>query len=194
MTLPIKIPYPVLRQLLEIRLIGMEIGSGKRKRGKIIALDLEASPSPEYDILLELQIGVAKKLFLPKELSVFIHGSLDYDPETGRLFVGTFKIASKNRNFLFDKALEFLANRVYYRKVLDKAEIQVTEIIAPRLKRLNEKLEMGIPTAQGMVFHGAMDKVVIARIETASEYISVYVLFEGAAEVILQYVPDKNVT
>lgn len=194
LTLPIKIPYPVLRQVLESQLIGMEIGSGQRKRGKIVSLGVEASPLTEYDILLGLQIGVAKKLFVPKELSVFIHGSVDFEPKTGRLSVGIFKIASKSRNFLFDKALEFLANRVYYRKVLDKAAINVTELIAPRLKRLNEKLETGMPTAQGMVFHGAMDRIEITRIETASEYISVYVRFEGDAEVFLQYLPDSGVT
>ncbi len=133
LSLPIKIPYPVLRQLLETRLIGMEIGTSERKRGRILRLGLQPSPSPEYDMVLGLRIGLSRKVLWAKEVPLYVHASLNFDPESGRLSVGTYKIDSESKNFVLDKALEFLANRMYYRKVLDKASVNLNELIASKM-------------------------------------------------------------
>jgi len=46
--------------------------------------------------------------------------------------VGTFKIDAESKNFVLDKALEFLANRIYYQKVLDKATVNLNELMAKK--------------------------------------------------------------
>jgi hypothetical protein len=194
LTLPIKIPYPVLRELLETKLIGMEIGTGERKRGQILRLGLQASPLPDYDMVLGLRIGLARKVLWAKEVPLYLHASLDFDPESGRLSVGTFKIDVDSANFVLDKALEFLANRMYYRKVLDKASVNVNELIASKMAVLNEKLQSGIPSSQGMVFNGNMENITITQIEPGPEYIVVYAHFKGGAEVTLLNLPDLDFT
>ena len=87
LSLPIKIPYAVMQQLLETKLTGMEFGTGKRKKGRILGTSMEASPLEEYDILLGLRVVPARKILLPGEVTVYIHGNLQYDPETGQLSV-----------------------------------------------------------------------------------------------------------
>lgn len=192
LTLPIKIPYPILRQLLETKLVGMEIGTSERKRGQILRVGLQLSTLPKYDIVLGLRIGLASKVLWAKEMPLYIHASLNFDPEWGRLSVGTYKIDSESRNFVLDKAVEFLANRMYYRKVLDKASVNLNEMIASKMAVLNEKLQSGIPSSQGMVFNGNMENITITGIEPSPEYIVVYTHFKGQAEVTLQNLPDMD--
>ena len=194
LTLPIKIPYPVLRQLLETKLIGMEIGTSERKRGQILRLGLQVSPLPEYDIILGLRVGLVRKVFWTEEVPLYLHAALAFDPESGRLSVGAFKINFETKNVVLDKALAFLANRMYYRKVLDKASINLNEMIASKMAILNEKLQSGIPSSQGMIFSGNMENISITRIEPGPEYIVVYANFKGKAEVTLQNLPDIDFT
>ena len=192
LTLPIKIPYPVLRQLLETKLIGMEIGTSERKRGQILRLGLQVSPLPEYDIILGLRVGLVRKVFWTEEVPLYLHAALAFDPESGRLSVGAFKIDFETKNVVLDKALALLANRMYYRKVLDKASINLNEMIASKMAILNEKLQSGIPSSQGMIFSGNMENISITRIEPGQEYIVVYARFKGGAEVTLQNLPEMD--
>ncbi len=191
LSLPVKIPYAVMQQLLETKLAGMEIGMGKRKKGRILGTSMEASPLEEYDILLGLRVVPARKILLPGEVTVYIHGNLQYDPETGQLSVGTFKIQIKSRNLLMVKALEFLGNRMYYRKVLEKATVNLKDLIRPYRDQLNDKLGSGLAT-KDVVFHGKMDDISITRIEPDHEFIVVHARFEGCAEVTLQSVPFND--
>ena len=194
LALPIKIPYPVLRQLLETKLIGMEIGTSERKRGQILRLGLQVSPLPEYDIILGLRVGLVRKVLWTEEVPLYLHAALAFDPESGRLSVGAFKIDFETKNVVLDKALVFLANRMYYRKVLDKASVNLNEMIASKMALLNEKLQSGIPSSQGMVFSGNMENIMITGIEPGPEYIVVYANFKGKAEVTLQNLPDMDFT
>lgn len=189
LTLPIKIPYEVLQQLTDRKLIGMEIGTGKRKQGRILGTSLEVSPLSEYDVVLGLKMRIIRKILIAKEVKLFIHVSLAYDPDLGRLSVSTFKIDSKSKNFLLDKALELLANRIYYRKVIAKATYNLNELIGPYLTGLNERLRPGISFSQGMILQGTMENITITRIESLTDHVLVHTLFKGAAEVAIQKIP-----
>ena len=132
LTIPVKVPNAVLRKILETKLIGMKIGTAKRKRGQILRLSLQASPLQEFDIVLGLRIGLARKVLWAKEVPLYLHASLEFDSESGCLSVSTFKIDAESKNFVLDKALEFLANRIYYQKVLDKATVNLNELMAKK--------------------------------------------------------------
>lgn len=190
--LPIKIPYAVLQQLTDSKLIGMEIGTGKRKQGRILGTSLEASPLPEYDVVLGLKMRIIRKILVTKEVELFIHVSLAYDPDTGILSVGTFKIDAKSRNFLLNKTLEILANRIYYRKVLARATYNSNELIGPYLTGLNERLGQGISFSQGMIVRGTMEHITITRIEPLADHVLVHALFKGGAEVTVQQLPGTD--
>jgi len=79
LTIPVKVPNAVLRKILETKLIGMKIGTAKRKRGQILRLSLQASPLQEFDIVLGLRIGLARKVLWAKEVPLYLHTSLDFD-------------------------------------------------------------------------------------------------------------------
>lgn len=182
----------VLRQLTDKNLIGIEIGKGNRKQGRIIGTSLAASPLPDFDIVLGLQISITSQILLPKEATIFIYGSLDFEPETGRLSVGTFKIDAKSKNFLLDKTLEIFANRIYYRKVLDKATYNLNTLISPYLTTLNERMKSGMPLSQGIVLKGNLKNIAIIRIEPLTEHILVHAHFKGATEVDILEIPDTD--
>ncbi len=192
LTLPIKIPYEVLQQLTDRSLIGMEIGTGKRKEGRILDTNLEASPLPEFDVVLVLKMRILRKILVTKEVTLGIHASLVYDADTGILSVGDFKIDSKSKNFLLNKTLQILANRMYYRKILDKATYNLHELISSYLIGLNERLISGISFSQGMMLHGNMKSTTITHIEPLADYVLVHVLFEGAVEAAIQKLPDAD--
>ncbi len=191
LTLPIKIPYGVLQQLTDRALIGMEIGTGERKQGKILGTSLGASLLSEYDVVLGLKMRILSKI-VTKEVEVFIQVSLAYDPDFGELSVDTFKIASKSKNFLLDKTLQILANRIYYRKVLDTATYNLNKLIDPLLLSLNEKLASGISVVQAMILQGNMEKITIPEIEILTDHVLVHVHFKGAAEVSVQKIPGTD--
>ncbi|SDE84692.1 protein of unknown function [Pricia antarctica] len=189
LTLPIKIPYEVLQQLTDRNLIGMEIGTGKRKEGRIVDTNLEASPLPEFDVILVLKMHILRKILVTKEVTLGIHASLTYDTNTGILSVGDFKIDAKSKNFLLNKTLQILANRMYYRKVLDRATINVNELIGPYLTELNERLVPGISSPQGILLHGSIEQINISRIEPLTEHVLVHVQFKGGVEVTIEKLP-----
>ncbi|HEA19497.1 hypothetical protein LCGC14_0993250 [marine sediment metagenome] len=194
LTVPIKICYPVLQQVLETKLIGMEVGTEERKRGKILSVGLAPSPLADYHVVFELQLELARKLLWAKQIPMLIHCSLDFDPESGKLSVGTFKIDSKSRNFVLNRAFEFLANRVYYRKILDKASINLDELIAAKVSILNEKLLSGIAASKGMLFNGTMNTIALTKIEPGPEHFVVYARFKGEVEVTLSSLPEMDFT
>lgn len=192
LTLPIKIPYAILQQITDRKLIGMEIGTGKRKQGRILGTSLKASPMPEFDVVIGLKMRFLRKILVTKEVDLFIHVSLAYDPDMGRLSVGSFKIDSKSKNFLLNKTLETLANRMYYRKALDKATFNVKELIGPHVDRLNDRLGPGISFSQGMILQGNVENITLKRIEPLIHYVLIHVLFKGAVEVAVNKIPDGN--
>ncbi len=136
----------------------MEIGRGERKQGRILGTSLGASLLPEYDVVLGLKMRILSKILANKEVEVFIQVSLGYDPDLGELSVDTFKIASKSKNFLLDKTLQILANRIYYRRVLDTATYNLNKLIDPLLLNINENLSSGISVVQTMILQGKHGK------------------------------------
>ncbi len=192
LTLPLKIPYEVLQQLTDSTLIGMEIGTGERKHGRILGTSLGASLLPEYDVVLGLKMRILRKILVTKEVEVFIHVSLAYDPDLGEISADTFKIASKSKNFLLDKTLQKLANRIYYRKVLDKATYNLNTLIDPHLLTINEKLASGISVVQTLILQGNMEKITISQIDILTDHVLVPVFFEGAMQVTIQKISGTN--
>ncbi|MDT7827765.1 DUF4403 family protein [Pricia sp. S334] len=192
LTLPIKIPYEILQQLTDKNLIGIEIGTDERKHGRILGTSLGASLLPDYDVVLGLKMQVLRKYLGTKEVAVFIQVALAYDADSGELSADTFKIASKSKSFLLDKTLQILANRIYYRKVLNRATYNLNELIDPHLHRLNKKLRAGIPVVQGIHLQGRMDKITIPQISVLTDHILVHVHFNGGIEVNVRRLPDAD--
>ena len=192
LTLPIKISYEVMRQLMDSKLIGKEIGTSKRKQGRITGTSLKGSFLPEYDVVLGLKMRIIRKTLVTKEVELFIHVSLTYEPDTGILSVSTFKIDAKSKNFLLAKALEILANRIYYRKVLAKASFNLIELISPQIGRLNDRIEPGMPISEGMMLYGNMEDITITKIEPRSDHVLIYALFKGALGLDIQKIPDTD--
>ena len=181
-----------MRQLMDSKLIGKEIGTGKRKQGRITGTSLKGSFLPEYDVVLGLKMRIIRKILVTKEVELFIHVSLTYEPDTGILSVSTFKIDAKSKNFLLAKALEILANRIYYRRVLDKARFNLIELIGSHIRRLNDRIEPGMPISEGMMLYGNMADITITKIEPRSDYVLVHALFKGALGLDIQKIPDTE--
>lgn len=192
LTLPVKIPYEVLQQLTDKVLIGMEIGTGERKQGRILSTSIGASALPEYDVVLGLKLRVLRRILMAKEVEVFIQVSLAYDTDLGEISVDTYKIASKSKNFLLDKTLQILANRMYYDKILDKATYNFNTLIDPHLLDINEKLASGITFAQAITLRGNMKKITVTQIDTLPDHVLVHISFRGGAELSVQQLPDTN--
>ncbi|WP_149304088.1 DUF4403 family protein [Pareuzebyella sediminis] len=190
--LPIKISYTVLRQLMDVKLMGMELGSKDRKYAKIIGIQLEVSPLPDYDVVLGLRIALHRKIVGFKEMPIYLHGSLQYDSVTEQLSIGTFKMDSKSRNFLLDKALEAFANRLYYRKILDAASVDMKELIRPQLVKLNQKLETGVSLVKGTQLYGVLEGLSVAALESFNDHITVHVLVSGTVEMTLKELPPRD--
>jgi len=174
---------------MDVKLIGMELGSKDRKYAKIIGTQLEASPLPHYDIMLGLRVALNRKTLGFKEIPVYIHGSLHYDSDAGLFSIQTFKIDAKSRNFLLDKALEALANKLYYRKILDAASVDVKKLMQPELLMLNQRLKKGLSIAKGTQLGGILEKLSVLAVVAFKDYVRVHVLVSGTLEVTLDELP-----
>lgn len=187
--LPVNVSYTVLRQLMDKRLIGMELGSKSRKYAQIVGSQLEASPLPDYDVVLGLRIALHRKVVGFKELPIYLHGTLQYDASAELLSIGTFKMDSKSRNFLVDRALETLANTLYYQKIIGAAAVNIKESIRPQLALLNQRLSTGMSVVEGTRLSGRLEHLSVASVAALDNYIAVHVKVSGKFEVTLDELP-----
>lgn len=182
--LPVKIGYSVLENVLREKMVGemiqVEKGNGEFTRyAQVLDLSLMRSAEEDFDLTVEVKFQSLVKLFRNKTGSILFHLRIHYDEAAQLLEVDDYKIKGNSDNWMMDKSLETVANKLVYSKLKSKMRIDLIPHIEPQVKKLNAKLQNDFEAAEGVVLSGKIENIAIAEIIAGETDLYVLVHIQG---------------
>lgn len=184
LTLPVKIEYSVLQNLLRKKMIGEKISSeGKdgsaTNYAEILNISIQRSVKDNYDLAVEIQFRNLTSFLMNKEGKFVLYAALDFDELLQQIQVIDFEIDGTSRNWLFNNTIETIANTFMREKIRNKMKVDFQPEIQKQLVNINKKLESGFDVADGIVVSGDMKFIKINEIILQEKQVIVLVQVEG---------------
>lgn len=184
--LPVNVSYAAIEQLLKKKMTGeyiprKEEGGPDGPYAKILDISVSAADTGAFDIDLRMKISILRTVLKRDEADLVVSAILDFDNDSQMLFVPKFRLDSQTGSRFFNASLEVLANKVAYNQILKKARVNVGNIIAKELRKVNGILEKS-PELKGLKLSGAVEKVTLKEITAQQSGISLIIETEGNLE------------
>lgn len=182
--LPVKIGYTVLENVLRGKMAGemiqVEKGNGEfTKYAQVLDLSISRSSEENFDLTVEVKFRSLLKLFRNKNGSLLFHLRVHYDEAAQLLEVDDYRIKGNSDNWMMDRSLETVANKLVYNKLKSKMRIDLIPHIEPQVKKLNAKLQNDLEAAEGVFLSGKIENVSIAEIIAGETDLFVLVHIKG---------------
>lgn len=178
-SLPVKIPYMVLEEFLQEKMIGeiikKESSSGKvTNYAQILNIFLQKSDLEAFDIAVEIRFQTLTSIFKNKQASAIVHCAIALDKENQRIFISDYKVDGKTHNWFADTLLETVFNNWMYAKVKKKMNFDFLPQIQGQLTDFNSKLENQIEAIKGINLSGNIDSVEISEIKAEINHFLIF--------------------
>lgn len=182
--LPVKIDYQVLESYLRKKMKGEYISKTDKdgntsNYAEIHSVSLEKSYKEGYDIAVQLKFKTLTTIFKNKEGVIELYASLELDKAEQQLRVNDFKLIGATKNWLFDKAIESIANTFVHEKIKNKMKFDLRSEIEQKLPIINEKMEDPVEVSSGVYISGNLRSFLVEAIQFKEEHMLIYVDFEG---------------
>lgn len=182
--IPVKIEYQVLNQFLRQKLIGEKLGTENQageetNYAEVLDLTLVRSEHTGLDLSLRADLKALTTFLKNKRVSVILHFSLVFDEDTQEISVGNYKLEGNNQNWLLNKPVEMLANKIAYKKLKEKMKLDFSPIIGKQLHQLNEKMNAPVETVDGIFVTGQLKEFKIKTILPGDNLFMVWVAVSG---------------
>ena len=187
-TLPVNLAYHAIETYLKDNYTG-EIIKEEKENGKvsnyaeILDMAMEASPEEDYDIAVDVTFKNLTSVFRNKTARILLHLSLYFNEPEQEISVSKFKLEGKSGSWLFDNAMEAMANTFLHKKIKTKMLFNFREIIEKQLADLNRKLEEPYEVNPGMNLYGNLKSFRIHRIVPKIRHF--YVLLNIEADAVM---------
>jgi hypothetical protein len=160
---PVSISYPALESVLKKQLVGEFIpkpteGTEASPYAQILDVGLAGSSGGTGDIFLKVRMRILRTLLKRDQVDLFVQAALGYDNEAQQVFIRRFNMESRTSSRFYNSSLEVLVNKVAYNQIIQKARVNVQEIILGELKKANGSLENGLEL-KGLKLTGAVEQV-----------------------------------
>ncbi|UJH91020.1 DUF4403 family protein [Antarcticibacterium sp. 1MA-6-2] len=187
-SLPVKVKFHVLEEVLRERMVGENIQVEKEngdvtKYAKILDVSLGRSIEEDYDLTVEVHFTTLTSLFKNTKGSLLFHATVDFKELEQRLRIGDYKIVGTGNSWFMNKTLETVANSLMYDKLRNKMSVDFRSHIAPQLEKLNEKLGNTMEVANGVKLSGNLKQARICNIIIGNNELLVLVHIEGGTGV-----------
>lgn len=184
LSLPVKIKYPVINELLKEKLIGEIISKDKSEAegtnyAQILNAIIYSSTREDYDLCLELDLQTLTSLFKNRRLKIFFHAALELDIENQQVFLSDYKVEGQTRNWLADKFIQSLANTWMYDKLKKKMNFDLMPPIQEQLDSINQKLKDRMEVKEGVFIEGGIRELEVRSIQMNEEALFVILGMEG---------------
>lgn len=161
--IPVSISYPALESVLKKQLVGEYIpkpaeGSQVPPYAQILDVGLAGSSAGTGDIFLKVRIRILRTILKRDQVDLFVQAALGYDNEAQQVFIRRFNMEARTSSRFYNSSLEVLVNKVAYNQIIQKARVNLQEIIRGELKKTNGSLENGLEL-KGLKLTGAVEQV-----------------------------------
>lgn len=183
--LPVKIDYQVLEAYLRKKMTGEYISKtdedgNTSNYAEIHTISLEKSYKEGYDIAVQLKFKTLTTLFKNKEGVIELHAALELDKAEQQLRVIDFKLNGASNNWLFNNAIESIANTFMHDKIKNKMKFEIRPEIQKKLPVINEKMESPMQVSQGVFISGNLRSFLVENIQFKDSHMLIFADFEGA--------------
>lgn len=182
--LPVKIEYSVIETYLQKRFKDQYISKTDKEGNvtnyaEIHSIALEKSYKEGYDLALQVKFKTLTTLYKNKEGIIELYASLDLDKASQQLRVLDFKVNGTSNNWLFNNAIEAIANTFMHDKIKDKLQIDLMLEIQKKLPLINEKMEEPIEVTNGVYISGNLQSFLLEAIQFEENHMLIFIDFEG---------------
>ncbi|RAU82776.1 DUF4403 family protein [Pontibacter arcticus] len=200
LTIPLTISYAALEGVLQQQLIGMYIpqpeeGEAANPYAQVQAVGVSGSRGGGYNLLLRVQLRILRTVLKRDKVELYASVALAYDNDTQQVYVQHFSMESATSSGFYNTALEVLVNKVAYNQIIEKARVNVGEIIAKELEKVNSQLTEGMDL-KGIKLKGAVTTVAVQDIEPKPDGLSLRLLAQGNLDVaifdLISLMPPKT--
>jgi hypothetical protein len=160
---PVSISYPALESALKKQLVGEYIpkpaeGEEASPYAQILDVGIAGSSTGENDIFLRVKIRILRTILKRDQVDLYVVATLGYDNAAQQVFVQHFRMESRTSSRFFNSALEVLVNNVAYNQIIQRARVNLQEIISKELNKANGLLGNGLEL-KGLKLEGAVEEV-----------------------------------
>jgi hypothetical protein len=160
---PISISYAALESVLKKQLVGEFIPKPSESTeaspyAQILDVGLAGSSSGAGDIFLKVKIRILRTILKRDNVDLYVQATPGYDNATQQVFIRKFNMQAQTSSRFYNSSLEVLVNKVAYNQIIQKARVNLQEIIARELKKANSLLEKGLEL-KGLKLMGAVEDV-----------------------------------
>jgi hypothetical protein len=160
---PISISYSALESVLKKQLVGEFIpkaaeGSEASPYAQILDVGLAGSSSGAGDIFLKVRIRILRTVLKRDNVDLYVQATPGYDNATQQVFIRKFNMQAQTSSRFYNSSLEVLVNKVAYNQIIQKARVNLQEILERELKKANGLLEKGLEL-KGLKLVGAVEAV-----------------------------------
>ncbi|MHC2992379.1 hypothetical protein OB13_12560 [Pontibacter sp. HJ8] len=160
---PVSISYTALESVLKKQLVGEFIPKSTESAepspyAQILDIGLAGSSTGAGDIFLKVRIRILRTLLKRDQVDLYVLANLGYDNASQQVFVRQFNMESRTSSRFYNSSLEVLVNKVAYNQIIQKARVNLQEIIWGELRKTNGALEKGLEL-KGLKLSGAVEEV-----------------------------------
>lgn len=182
--LPVKIEYKVIETYLREKLTGEYISKTDKdgnvsNYAEIHAIALEKSHKEGYDIAVQVKFKTLTTLFKNKEGVLELYAALELDKTEQQLRVLDFKLNGTSKNWLFNNAIESIANTIMHDRIKNKMKFDLRSEIEKKLPVINAKMEDPMEVSNGVYISGNLRSFLVENIQFEEDHMLIFVDFEG---------------
>lgn len=182
--LPVKIDYKVIETYLQKKFTGEYISKtdtdgNVSNYAKIQTIALEKSQKEGYDIAVQLKFKTLTTIFKNKEGVIEFYASLELDKTGQQVRVIDFKLNGTSNNWLFNNAIESIANTFMHDKIKNKMKFDLRPEIEKNLPVINQKMADSMEVSNGVYLSGNLRSFLIEAIYYKESHLMIFVDFEG---------------
>ncbi|PKV63043.1 DUF4403 family protein [Pontibacter ramchanderi] len=160
---PVTISYPALESVLKKQLVGEYIpkpsdDTEATAYAQILDVGLAGSSAGTGEIILRVRIRILRTLLKRDNVDLYVQAMPGYDNTTQQVYIRRFNMQAQTSSRFYNSSLEVLINKVAYNQIIQKARVNLTDIIGAELIKANGMLATGVEV-KGLKLTGEVEEV-----------------------------------
>lgn len=165
---PISVSYAALERVVQQQLVNTFIPKPEPDTtvspyAQILGVGLTGSSAGTYNLLLQVQLKILRTVLKRDKVDLYASVALAFDNDTQQLYVRHFVVEAHTTSGFYNTALQVLINKVAYPQIIQKARIDLKQLLATELDKLNSQLAQGL-AVPGLNLTGAVAGIAVQDI------------------------------
>lgn len=163
---PVTIAYSAIETVLKQQLVGTYIPKqteGANPYAQIQYAGIAGSSGGSGEIILKVRIRILRTILKRDNVDLYVRAMLGYDNATQQVYIQRFGMEAQTTSRFYNSSLEVLVNKVAYSQIIQKARVNLGDMIAAELKKANGMLAEGLDV-KGLKLTGGVDEVRVQNI------------------------------